>query len=313
MSAFEQNINIESSFATDIGGSSENQDQYLTAQYVLSNGNTAYLFSIFDGHGPDGKVIASNTRTLTASFFGENIERILTDYSYLFIELFELLNYDCKDLTGGTTASIIIFLDGIIYSANVGDSSGKLFCKNLEGEISIENITKDHDPSDKDEFLWFKENKPNVRFCYDRTPRGCYLIDVFDKFGEKKSREEELRLPNIYIKNIKGTIASVIRKTTDLNMRTLAMTRSIGDGDLPRKDPTILTYDIKDKIDNGYTLSLLLASDGVWDNWLDEDLSKILFPKISAEDVIKLNDEKGIANFGKTRDNATAIVVYLER
>ena len=311
-----QEINIQYSEATNIGGCNENQDQHLTKKYLLSDGKCAYLFSIFDGHGPDGKIIASKVKRLTDTFLNENIERILTDYTYLFIELFALLNDSCKDLhVGGTTASIIIFLDGIIYSANVGDSSCKLFYKNPDGKTFIENITKDHDPLDKDEFLWFKDNNPSVKFFYDQSPRGNNLIDIFNKMGEKKTDEEVLKIPNIYIKNIKGTFASLIRKETNLNVRSLAMTRSIGDGDLSRKDPTILMYDIKDKISEGYSISLLLASDGVWDNWIDEDLSKYLLridtSKISASQFITVNDIYARNNFGSDRDNSTAIIVYI--
>jgi serine/threonine protein phosphatase PrpC len=74
-------------------------------------------------------------------------------------------------------------------------------------------------------------------------------------------------------------------------------------------------------------VSIMLASDGIWDNWLYEDVSKFLMDSSCINAVKESSDGcKKVAmsfmhrnaiyskkNFGSQADNATCIVMYIKR
>jgi hypothetical protein len=85
-------------------------------------------------------------------------------------------------------------------------------------------------------------------------------------------------------------------------------------------------FDVLDtkKQDQKTPLCLVVASDGVWDNWKFEDVTDFVLSdsvlessnkkeKTAAELLIQQNDLYAKSNFGNSSDNATAIVVYLNR
>jgi len=109
------------------------------------------------------------------------------------------------------------------------------------------------------------------------------------------------------------------------------MTRSLGDFYLVQfgltSIPTIKYINLSEKFKESAIISILLASDGVWDNWTYETISNFILNEdylnrinngedISEEvcnSLISKNDELGRKHFGTSRDNATAIVVYLKK
>ena len=71
-------------------------------------------------------------------------------------------------------------------------------------------------------------------------------------------------------------------------------------------------------------LALVLASDGVWDNWTFPDLAAhVLADRLvdnvalsgsalgATIDLMNANLDRGRANFGNSADNMTAVVLYL--
>ena len=73
-------------------------------------------------------------------------------------------------------------------------------------------------------------------------------------------------------------------------------------------------------------MSVIVASDGVWDNWIFNELSEFImyekfierlinFPKKTAQDISNLlidrNNLYATHNFGESADNATAILMYI--
>lgn len=314
--------NILSSNATDIGGGRENQDGYLYFKIILKSGDEAIIEVVFDGHGISGKLIADLAVSESRNYIYKNIDNFEIDHILFFNTL--ISNLDNKIQTkyryeGGTTATINILLKGKIYNCNCGDSDSKLFSKhkNLHKEsdifTDILNISKSHSPLDKEEFDYIRENKPDVKFMYKM---GNIEHPIYDESGNLNDVSNIGLVP----KNVNGDLPTVI---TD-SIRYLAMTRSIGDGDLSRKDPSICVYDISDIISSEYDLCLVIASDGLWDNWKDENIKNFVFNETNlmtlkeengikkvTDLLLKKNDTIGKRNFGRHRDNTTLFLTYL--
>lgn len=315
-------FNILTANATDIGGGRENQDGYLFFKLLLASQDEAIIEGVFDGHGIKGKLIADSCVSETRNYIYENINNIEIDYILFFNNLISILNNKTQinyRYQGGTTATINIFLKGIIYNCNCGDSDSKLFSKhkNLKKEpdtfTDILNISKSHSPLEKEEFDFMRENKPEIKFLYQM---GNIEHPIYDEFGNLNDVSTLGLIP----KNVNGDLPSTISNS----IHYLAMTRSIGDGDLSRKDPSICVYDISDIITSEYDLCLVIASDGLWDNWKDEDIKKFVFNeknlltlkeengiKKVTETLLKKNDTIGKRNFGNHRDNTTLFLTYL--
>ena len=322
METYIKKYNILTSNATDIGGGKENQDGYLYFRIFLKSGDEATIEGVFDGHGINGKSIANLVVNETRNYIYEYIDIIESDHVLFFNNLISIL--DNKTQTkyryqGGTTATINILLKGKIYNCNCGDSDSKLFSKhkNLNQEsdtfTDILNISKSHSPLDKEEFDFIRENKPDIKFIYKL---GNIEHPIYDEFGNLNDVSNMGLVP----KNVNGDLPTVI---TD-SIRYLAMTRSIGDGDLSRKDPSICIYDVSDIISSEYDLCLVIASDGLWDNWKDENIKNFVFNEtnlmtLKEEDgikkvtdlLLKKNDTIGKRNFGRHRDNTTIFLTYL--
>jgi len=326
--------NIIFAEATDIGGNRENQDASICLPLVLESGETAVALCVFDGHGREGMHISKHSVNFVESFLRQNIDRIKDDHVSLFNELFLLLHgvIDRTYRFGGTTATINIFLAGKLYSANVGDSTSKLFSKkeNLSLELlsgkklpseedvftTMFDVSFDHEPTVKEEYDYVKEHKPDLEFYYDSRNTASNR-NLYDKDG---NRRDASKVPGTYYKNVRKHYATVITN----GISTLAMTRSIGDKNLTRSDPTIIVYDLTSVITPDFDLCLVIASDGVWDNWLDNTVEEFIFDEsclkaLDSEDGVQQvtnafmqrNAVYGRKNFGSNTDNATSIVAYI--
>jgi serine/threonine protein phosphatase PrpC len=105
------------------------------------------LFGIFDGHGGNDvvkyikdrlpEIIKSNISKLNNNY--DSIETILTS-SFDKIDN-ELKFYDSEHT--GSTATILLFQDNIIYCANVGDSGAYIIYDNYLKKISIDHKCSD--------------------------------------------------------------------------------------------------------------------------------------------------------------------------
>lgn len=332
-----ETFNILTSNATDIGGGTENQDGHLFLKIPLASRDEAIheekdeaiheaiheaiIECVFDGHGIKGKLIADLCVNETRNYMYENIDNIEIDHVLFFNDLISILNDKTQKkyrFQGGTTVTINILLKGKIYNCNCGDTESKLFSKNKnlfqEPDIltDILNISKSHTPLEKEEFDFMRENKPEIKFLYKM---GNIEHPIYDETGKLNDVSTLGLLP----KNVNGDLPSTISNSINY----LAMTRSIGDGDLSRKDPSISVYNISEIITSEYDLCLVIASDGLWDNWKNEDIKKFVFNernlltlkeengiKKVTEDLLKKNDTIGKRNFGKHRDNTTIFLTY---
>lgn len=255
---------------------------------------------------------------------------------------------------GGTTCTIVAIVDYMKYTVNVGDSDAVLFdrvpifnqAKDLQylgdsaeftdGHVpeTMEGVATNymllnasHSPENTNEFNRMRafceaRHMPNMRFIYDDPKKyksQCPPIFSVDASGVASINTTG----GVYCKNLRGELASLVNVPASARFPdALAFTRSIGDLHLHvygvTHMPEIHCVDLREifsrKTDSS-PLCLVIASDGVWDNWTYEDMSKFmmmdLHTRIDAKKLIQQNDIYAKQNFGLHSDNATAIVVYI--
>ena len=112
------------------------------------------LFGIFDGHGGDDVVKYIKNRlpeiikaNITKNNNYDSIENNLTSSFHKIDE--ELKFYDSEHT--GSTATILLFQDNIVYCANVGDSTAFIVYDNFIKKISIDH--KCTDPKEEERIL----------------------------------------------------------------------------------------------------------------------------------------------------------------
>jgi len=253
------------------------------------------------------------------------------------------------DITGGATCSIIVIVDDIIYIANVGDSSGVLFsnisCLNQQRDVhhvhdfafpegikelhtnddstNMLFLTADHSPCNMDEIKRINKNPPEKRvvLMYDKTNI------IFEPSNKNTTH------PGGYYKNVRKEYGIVaMTPLSEPNRIGLSMTRALGDfklncfgiSHLPEVR-CIKLGDIMESHSSLMPLCIVLATDGVWDNWKFEDVKDCVMnesclkditessngAQIATETFMEINNSYGEKNFGTSADNATCILIYI--
>ena len=216
----------------------------------------------------------------------------------------------------------------------------------LQGESlkSYIELTADHSPSSSDEFIrirnfrpWEEDSRqPCLQFVYD-TPRmsktQCPAI-----FNICSNGQIEVTNRGHYYKNVRREWASmvVIPESDPFSQHALAFTRSLGDFHLQTygvsSKPNICSVDLKKIFTRANTihtspvaLCLILASDGIWDNWTFDEMSSFVFSSHSSSEIfhdgegcarvtnalMTNNSERGNRNFGIHQDNYSTILMYI--
>lgn len=373
---------INASASTDIGGGSDNEDQY-SILYFEFNSHTIRILIILDGHGGmNGRFVSEIAKIFLEKYFSENILLLLENTPECLNIAYSLTNDEIRNalkektlkenrivkevdgyltsgynsysqslIYGGTTCTIAVIIDNIhMYVSNVGDSDAILFTTsnssskvitdvkddainfqiNYDENISnIHIITGNHSAENINEFIRVTENcNDSLRFEYDKHyPKGysnIYEKNVDDNY--------HITGKGNYVKNVRNEFGSIVSAPkSSLFDSSLSMTRSLGDFYLQKYGvsyiPSIKYVNLSKIFEESPIFSLLIASDGVWDNWTYETISKFILNEdylnrinngedISKEvcnSLIAKNDELGRKHFGNSRDNATAILVYLKK
>jgi len=339
--------NIQYGVDTDIGGNKENQDDYLILQI-----NDLYIFGIFDGHGnKNGKHVALCAKYSMKEYF-ENNEFVSPQE--FFNNLFDYTNNQIKDflkieniietqkgylissltfqyVDGGTTCSILVIKGNKCYYAHVGDSSGLICTKNENQEIikyNYEELGENHSPTSIDEYKRINTYVEPLKFEYDNIKGVNTRNELFTIIDN----EPVITDKGLFFKNVRHEYASVVTipETSLFMNHSLAMTRSLGDFIFKYhgvcQTPSIIEFDLETKFETvkDNILSIVLASDGVWDNWKFSKVSEFVMydnciqsltelnsTQLIVEAFMERNKQYGKNNFGNNTDNATTIIIYI--
>ena len=213
--------------------------------------------------------------------------------------------------------------------------------------------SEDHSPEDPEEYKRMRAFKPS-----EENPHHAQLICVYDKQGRAKTlctpvfNISEDGTPTVrpddgsfeyYVKNVRREKATYVCGKHGGN--SLAGTRSLGDIELHNlgltHKPIIRSMDLNkvfmdlrsqvsatatEEDPDPITVCVVLATDGVWDNWIYDHVQKFVMDKsclkaiekdkvLGAQRVCKsfMLRNQGFAkkNFGNSSDNATGIVLYI--
>ena len=218
--------------------------------------------------------------------------------------------------------------------------------------------SEDHSPEDPEEYKRMRAFKPSAE-----NPNHAELLCVYDKQRRAKSlcpqvfNISEDGTPTVrpddesfeyYVKNVRREKATYVCGRHGEN--ALAGTRSLGDIELHNlgltHKPIIRSMDLNkvfmdlraqvsataqakaeaEEDPDPITVCVVLATDGVWDNWIYDHVQKFVMDK-SCLKALEADKERGAQrvcksfmlrnqafankNFGSNSDNATGIVLYI--
>ena len=334
---YKSNYTIQFGCQTDIGGCSNHENQDESLILIIDD---MHIFGIFDGHGSkNGKHVAICAKNSMKEYF-EHYKFDPEMHQEYFNNLFEYTDNKLKDLLlikhtkhlsqpqyeqGGSTCTILVIKNDKCYYAHVGDSYG-LICGKQNDKYIYEELGENHSPTNIDEYKRvLKFDKP-LLFQYDNINKSSNKKNIYT------IKDDEISITNkgSYYKNVKDEFATIVSIPNNIN--TLSMTRALGDFIFKYhgliSTPFVMEFTLDSKFEtmtiNNNVLSIVLASDGVWDNWKNEkvaefvmydncisELTNINGTQRITESFIERNNKFGKSNFGTQLDNAVAIVIYI--
>ena len=260
-----------------------NQDSYFIKENFLKNSNNFFL-GVCDGHGEKGELVSRYVIAKLPEYIKDlNNDNITNNFKKINNEVFNSKSMD-SNMSGTTVVSLVLTTEKII-SINLGDSRASIF-KYENGLYYCKNLTRDHKPSEPDEYKRIINNNGRIKKCYDE--------DLKKNLGPDR----------VWLKNKEEP--------------GLAMTRSIGDKIAHSvgvsDEPEFKNFDY-----DGTEKFIIIASDGIWEYLHGDDCIKVVRPfyeegKDSEEAALALVKEA----FRKWRrkevaiDDITSIVVFFE-
>jgi serine/threonine protein phosphatase PrpC len=212
----------------------------------------------------------------------------------------EIINEKGKVINSGTTCSLVILTcEGDLFVSNVGDSSVFLYSPNPITGLSIERIDSATGEIITNQLSHFESETNGILELTTDTPLNSFyernrIISKATKCGEKPlylvydgishtpifHKNKKVPLPSdCYRKNVRGDIAFYAITPDEF---TISVSRSIGDFIIEKHGGTympVITHikNFKSFVDSNNDISLICATDGVWDSWRYEDIYSFIY------------------------------------
>jgi serine/threonine protein phosphatase PrpC len=239
-------------------------------------------------------------------------------------------------------------------AANAADTAAHMFEDDEVSEVedAIEDtvketpvtdslvLTSDHSPMNPKEYVRMRKFRPSeedplkaeMLFVYDEqeTPKPfCQPVFTIGEDGVPTVRDD---VPYYYKNVCKERAAYVSVPANAYLPDALASTRSMGDFNIATygvsAKPEIQSIDLNRVLEHTGAVCVTMCSDGVWDNWLPEHVTKFMMDA-SCLGAVKTDVEKGAQrvaksfmkrnemfaqkNFRGNADNAMCVVVYVSK
>ena len=249
-------------------------------------------------------------------------------------------------IDGGTTVTVVALLQGhLLVVANVGDSDCLLGGVLADGTIGFEQLCADHTPMSVEEYVRVArltesrgEDWEPANFVYD-ADNSNDVLEIFAVSEEGQvqvDKELQGRLDDLGVgyKTTRGDrpTALVVPETSKYGMQRLGMTRSLGDFYMQYHgctfEPEVSCIDLFDLVTQLKHVTVIVASDGLWDIWAYKDVLKeplkatessggsgLLQPaKVQATlDALVEETRKETAEmFGDSADNISAVCISFD-
>ena len=252
--------------------------------------------------------------------------------------------------SGGSMLTIAIIKNGILYMSNVGDCDAGIFTPtpitmggqtDHADQTNTQILTFDHSPKSVEEYTRIRGECPS-----EEDPTRAKLLFVYDDVSKEAKSDcpsvfgiAEDGTPSVikeaphYVKNVKNDPAIYVTSPADARFKeSVASTRTMGDFFLNTygvsAKPQIMTFDLAQCLEQTDTACLVIASDGVWDVWINDHVNKFVMDpsclravtndlEMGAQKVadafIKRTVMFGQKYFKGNADNASAIVAYFTK
>jgi serine/threonine protein phosphatase PrpC len=144
-------VYIDSGVSKAIGGRDHQEDSFNIMENALEKQGFA-LYSVFDGHGCSDlskhasvhmKDFVVGDENFRKKNYPDALRRAFNNENQALLKVFE-------KHSGGTTATVVLIADGVLYCANVGDSRCVLARKDKQGYTAL-RCSRDHSFKDKQE------------------------------------------------------------------------------------------------------------------------------------------------------------------
>jgi serine/threonine protein phosphatase PrpC len=247
--------------------------------------------------------------------------------------------------SNATLCTTVPILDKQMISY-LGDAACSLE-KKVESSASVDtlDLIMDHSPENVREFHRMRDVRksdnpvyPAVNFVFDGQKSVFKYKEnaIFDV--DKEGNVTANKVGGEYYKSVREEWATRITLPMNAEYReSLAMTRSMGDFQMQTFGvshlPEIQMIDLEpifnklDEVSCKHPLCIVLATDGVWDNWKYKDVTEFVMYDNCLEAVetkengvqqvtdsfMQRNKIYATHNFGKKADNATVILSYISR
>ena len=314
------------------------------------------FMGVYDGHGNFGEYFSNYTKEYFDGMIPLHWERLNSDFHTTIRELFSCVNemlkekmvelldtmeyetqvvkseqenftiqyrknnpYLWKNLSGGSTCSLVIILeDKRLFHVHIGDSECIAIDKKDSGELFYTLLTKDHSPSSLEEYIRVQTNYDTPGVFRYNIHNGQFGPSIFTTDSEGNYIKKDPYIlyrtnRGMYHKNVEGEFGTYFTQPVGATHQ-LSLMRSFGDFHLRpfglSSVPDIVEYRFSENT------IILLASDGLWDNWkkkkLFEEFKQWLSMGMSFIDIYTLlftqTEQKATTLFGSQRDDITAVV-----
>ena len=320
--------------ATNIGCGHENQDN----SFVWMSPDIQ-IFGMLDGHSSkNGKHASQFAKDFCEKFIPINYNLFIENPREFIRQLFAGADQAIKDglkimypnfneiddvlyykngfpIDGGSTFTLTIIHNKKVFVANVGDSSIISCTQSKEAR----ELNSDHSPENISEFKRIKTIDPTIKFIYD----GKNKPDLF-RINPETGEPEVTGLVQ-FCKNVRHEAGTLVKKEINYeDSIMLTMTRVLGDFGLKpsiSSEPDINEYSFDELFGNDSIGAFVLATDGLWDNWRFEDVSKFVMdesclnvlPNVQmiTDALMQRNTIYANRNFPEQGDNVTIIVIFV--
>lgn len=226
-----------------------NQDSYF-CNYSIDD-NNCRLFGVCDGHGEYGHHVSQLVAKKLPKYikqcqYQKEPEKAIQDATMKMVET--LRKSDINTTFSGTTLVFSLIVNGICYTANVGDSRAVIVSRNPQtGEIVAKPLSIDH---------------------------KCDIPEESDRILQSGGRVAPLPGPP-------GEDPGPNRVwLADIDVPGLAMSRSLGDDVAHSVGVSSAPEIIKHTLDKQNDLFLMYASDGIWEFISNEQAAEIVLDKL---------------------------------
>ncbi|CAD8139670.1 unnamed protein product [Paramecium octaurelia] len=287
------------------GQTKTNQDSVIITNN-LGGIKNRYIFSVCDGHGVYGHYVSQLVKRVLPTiidqqiktFIGKQEQDISENYEQ---EIHKVLNSSfnkmTKDLSNsgiditfsGTTCSLVFLSGPHLWCANIGDSRSIFIEQQNFNKWHLVELSNDHKPDLPSEFKRIISNRGRVE---------PYITEIGEKIGPARVWLQHEQIPG------------------------LAMSRSFGDYVASTVGVSSEPEIIHHKMDANCAF-LVVASDGVWEFFSNEEIQKIVIshwsPNMTAKkideicDIIVRESTKRWQEEDEVIDDISIVIAYLHR